>query len=95
MTSDLRIGHVTAANETMNPMDDARLGKGRTFTSMRLLAAAGVALALAAAGVWVYPYLAAGGTNPAVLTGLRAVVIVCLVAVVVLPVAAIVRRLAR
>jgi hypothetical protein len=76
-------------------MDLTWVGKGRGFTSMRLLIAAGVAFALASVGVWVHPRLAAGETNSAVLAGLRAVVVVCLLAVFVLPVAAIIRRLTR
>ncbi|MGX6600793.1 hypothetical protein ACWKSP_01450 [Micromonosporaceae bacterium Da 78-11] len=62
---------------------------------MRLLIAAGGALVPAAVGILVYPHLVAAGINSAVLAGLRAVVVACMVAVFGLPIVAIVRRLVR
>ncbi|MGX6607407.1 hypothetical protein ACWKSP_35570 [Micromonosporaceae bacterium Da 78-11] len=62
---------------------------------MRLLIAAGAALGAAAVGILVYPHLVAAGINSAVLAGLSAVVVVCVVAVFGLPIVAIVRRLVR
>jgi hypothetical protein len=66
-------------------MDVTRVGKRRGFTSMRLLIAAAVAFAMALVGVRIYPHLVSDGTHSTVLAGLRAVVVICLLATFVLP----------
>jgi hypothetical protein len=76
-------------------MDSSRSGPKRRLTSVRLLLAAGAALAVAVVGVWVYPHLVAAGTDSMVLAILRTVVVACVVAVFALPIVAIVRRLTR
>ncbi|GAA1623989.1 hypothetical protein GCM10009828_068340 [Actinoplanes couchii] len=67
----------------------------RGITPRHLLIAAGLALVVAAAGTAAFPRLVAVGAAPAVLTVLRASIVVCFATALLLPVAAIVRRLVR
>ena len=67
----------------------------RGITPRRLLIAAGLALVIAAVGAAAFPRLVAAGAAPAVLTTLRASIVVCFAAALLLPVTAIVRRLVR
>ena len=76
-------------------MNAAAVGKKRSISPVQLLLAAGAALVVAFAGVRVYPFLASFEVAGVLLTAVRVVTYACLVAVFVLPIAAIVRRLIR
>lgn len=70
-------------------------GKTRSVSSTQLLLAAGAACVVAIVGIRAYPFLASFGAPEVLLTAARAATYACLVAVFVLPIAAIVRRLIR
>jgi hypothetical protein len=76
-------------------MNVTPVGSRRSISSTQLLLAAGAALVMAIASVMIYPVLASFGAAGALLTMVKAVTLAGLVATVVLPVAAIVRRLIR
>lgn len=76
-------------------MDEIAVGKKRSVSSVQLLLAACAALVVVFAGARVYPFLASFGISGVLLTAVRGVVYACLVAVLVLPIAALVRRLIR
>ena len=68
-------------------------GRKRSVSAAQLLLAAGAALVVAIVGVRAYPFLVSFGAAEVVLTAVRTGTFACLAAVVVLPIAAIVRRL--
>ena len=65
----------------------------RASTPVRLLVAAAPALLMVAIGTAVYPHVTAAGAPPELLLALRAAIGLCLAAVFLLPVAALVKRL--
>jgi hypothetical protein len=69
--------------------------KRRIFTPLRFLVAAGMALLVLAAGTVAYPRMAAAAAPSAMLIALRATIVLSLIVVLLLPVAAIVKRLVR
>jgi len=69
--------------------------KRHDITPRHLLVAAGLALVVAAAGTAAFPHLVAAGAAPVALTALQAAIVFCFAAALLLPVAAIVARLAR
>lgn len=76
-------------------MNEAAVGKKRSVSSVQLLLAAGAALVMAFVGARAYPFLVSFGVAGVLLTAARAVTYACLIAVFVLPIAAVVRRLIR
>lgn len=73
-------------------MDNAR---PRSNAPLRTMLSAFLALLVVVAGTAVYPHLIAAAVSPVMLTVLRVAIGLCAIAVVVLPVAALVRRLVR
>jgi hypothetical protein len=67
----------------------------RGVSSVQLLLAAAASLVVMFIGARAYPYLVSFGVNGALLSVVRVATLVCLLAVVVLPIAAIIRRLTR
>ena len=79
----------------MDSMTVTPTGKKRGVSSTQLLLAAGAALVVVVVGIKAYPFLASFGAAGGLLAAVRVVTYACLAAVLVLPIAAIVRRLVR
>ena len=76
-------------------MSDTGTSRHRRFTSAQLLITAGAAFAVMVLAIRAYPNMVAAGADDALVVAVRILVWVCLAAVVLLPIAAIVRRLVR